>query len=235
MTNRLTLLCKSFLKAFRSSLKQKHVMLNHAWLKAAGNKIFLNIEVFFQYKRINVYRKKVRECISHKKNGALFFKETLKFFGPTVTCTVIHNLNKNIDKKKTQVILMVFRKFKNILFIRRNGLFSDFVNVSYLLSIGKVKVEAYLILLAEIFTVVLKNRHSQFFLMVNTIFKEILKQKTGIITGLKFVLNGKLKGKPRTGTFRALVGRVPCQQSDSLIEFSKINTYNRYGAYGFKL
>lgn len=122
-----------------------------------------------------------------------------------------------------------------MLFIRRHGLFSDFINMSALLVDGKVKVQAYLLLLSEIFTVVLKNKHSQFFLLITTVFNYILNQKNSLVKGLKFVLNGKVKGKPRTSTFRAIFGTVPSQQIVSKVEFSKVNTYNRYGAYGFKL
>lgn len=48
------------------------------------------------------------------------------------------------------------------------------------------------------------------------------------------MLRGKLKGKPRKSCIKMLTGLVSCQKFDINLHYSKLHTYNRYGAYGFK-
>lgn len=55
------------------------------------------------------------------------------------------------------------------------------------------------------------------------------------IKGIKFILRGKLKGKPRKSCVKFLAGLTPHQSTKVETHYSKLHTYNRYGAYGFRV
>ena len=48
------------------------------------------------------------------------------------------------------------------------------------------------------------------------------------------MLRGKLKGKPRKKCIKMSTGLTPGQSFNTETHYSKLHTYNRYGAYGFK-
>jgi len=67
--------------------------------------------------------------------------------------------------------------------------------------------------------------------------KEILpKSPKGLrIKGLKFLIQGKLKGKPRSKSFLYTVGRIPVQTVTANIDFAKSHVFTIYGVFGMKL
>ncbi len=79
------------------------------------------------------------------------------------------NLNKKIKFFIAKEFLKDFKKFKQNLFPRRNDLFSDFLNTSCLLVLKKIKINTYLLILAQIFTLLLKKKHGSFFFFKNFI------------------------------------------------------------------
>lgn len=54
------------------------------------------------------------------------------------------------------------------------------------------------------------------------------------IKGIRFMLRGKLKGKPRKSCVKMATGFTQGQSAQLETHYSKLHTYNRYGAYGFK-
>ncbi len=76
-----------------------------------------------------------------------------------------------------------------------------------------------------------KGRHK--LSIKNKIFSNYTK--IHCIRGIKFMMGGKLKRKARKSFIKILAGLVPCQKISSTIHYSKLHTYNRYGAYGLKL
>lgn len=112
----------------------------------------------------------------------------------------------------------------------------------------KVSTKLYLQLLGQIFSILLKKKHTKFFLFLKKLFTELrLQTKEQVINnkkkiilfssilGIKFHLNGKLKGKPRASSLKIITGKIPCQTISSNIKYNKITVYNRYGAFGLKL
>jgi len=55
------------------------------------------------------------------------------------------------------------------------------------------------------------------------------------ISGIKFVLKGKISGKPRSSVKKISIGSIPIQSAGANIHFSKSHVYTFYGAYGFRL
>jgi ribosomal protein S3 len=55
------------------------------------------------------------------------------------------------------------------------------------------------------------------------------------IKGIKFVINGKIKGKTRSTSNSISFGKVPTQSVSKNIDYSKIHVFTIYGVFGFKL
>ena len=55
------------------------------------------------------------------------------------------------------------------------------------------------------------------------------------ILGVKFLINGRLKGKPRSNVTTLLVGSVPVQSLEKDIQFSKLHVNTIYGVFGFQI
>lgn len=49
------------------------------------------------------------------------------------------------------------------------------------------------------------------------------------------VINGKLKGKPRSSTFNKVFGSVPIQSLSLDIEYAQAHAFTLYGVFGIKL
>jgi ribosomal protein S3 len=60
------------------------------------------------------------------------------------------------------------------------------------------------------------------------------KNKKSIL-GIKLIVSGKIKGKPRSSTTCIQVGSVPSQSLDKDVDFSKLHVYTLYGVFGFKI
>ena len=59
--------------------------------------------------------------------------------------------------------------------------------------------------------------------------------KTNRIKGVKFLINGKLKGKTRANSILIVKGLVPAQTISANIDFSKTHVFTVYGVFGFKI
>lgn len=220
----------SFVEAFRNALAKKHILLSNAHLSLRGNFFFLEPVIFFRYKRIKGYQKK-----RGKKNKNTFLKvfcSQLKFFKANQILVKTHNLTKKVSFNTALAFLKHFKRFKNVLFSRRFDLFSDFINLSSLFIKGLLSCAAYLILLKEIFSIILKKKHTQYFLFIHLLLKKLIK---GSILGLKFSIAGRLKGKPRANTLKILAGKISCTAQKNHLQYSKIHAFTRYGVFGLKL
>ncbi len=225
-----------FLKNLKKTLNKKNILLDESRIYSTNCTITLILNSFFRYKKIQLYnkKKKILNFTTHFKLSH-FISKQFKLFNINVNIIKIKNLNKYINFKYVKIFSKSFKRFRKTLFIRRLDLFQDFLKLSALTIKAKIKPSIYLFLFAQIFTTILKKKHGQFLFFIKAAFKKIIVLKKTHIKGIKFFLNGKIKGKPRANSFKLLLGNVPCQQVNSKIEYSKINTYNRYGAFGFKL
>jgi hypothetical protein len=105
--------------------------------------------------------------------------------------------------------------------------------MAILFSLGKTTDLAFLIVIGQLFKPLQKKNHTKFFFWLKSIFSFLLAKN--YVHGLKFVINGKLKGKTRSSTLKMSVGSVPIQSLNKKITFSKVHVYTILGAFGFKL
>ena len=135
-----------------------------------------------------------------------------------------------------------FKRFVGVLFNRRFNLFIDFLKINSLFLKSKISSRLYLFILGQIFRILPKSKHGRFLLFLKVLFKNLIdiskysKNKDVIsILGIKLLISGRLKGKPRSGTSCIQVGSVPSQSIEQNVDFSKIHVYTLYGAFGFKI
>lgn len=84
--------------------------------------------------------------------------------------------------------------------------------------------------------------HSKFFNFLSQYFKLIVlesgystQKKTFKLKGLKIIITGKLKGKPRSHTYINTYGSVPIQTIACGIDYAKQHAFTIYGVFGIKL
>jgi ribosomal protein S3 len=79
-------------------------------------------------------------------------------------------------------------------------------------------------------------------LFLKVLFKSLIEisnnstnKNVNSVSGIKLLISGRLKGKPRSSTSCIQVGSIPSQSLDKNVNFSKIHVYTLYGAFGFKI
>jgi ribosomal protein S3 len=55
------------------------------------------------------------------------------------------------------------------------------------------------------------------------------------VRGIKFVINGKIKGKTRSSSNIISFGKIPTQSISKVVDYSNIHVFTVYGVFGFKL
>ena len=152
------------LKALETSLRKKDVLLSEAALNISNSSRILMMKVFFRQRKIAEYasnKKKKKNSLKIKR--LRFLLQQTHQAGEAFTAYLIINLNKKIKFFIVREFLNGFKKFKQNLFPRRSDLFSDFLNTSCLLVLKKIKINTYIIILGQIFTLLLKKKHGSFF------------------------------------------------------------------------
>ena len=97
-------------------------------------------------------------------------------------------------------------------------------------------------ILSLIFRSLSKKIHSRFLFFIKNVFKILIFDLKAVdvpdklsILGLKFAINGKLKGKPRSSVNFIKEGNLPLQTLNKSIDFSRIHSYTLMGVFGLKL
>jgi|TARA_B110000093_G_C12907169_1_gene383032 hypothetical protein len=234
----------TFLNFLDKLLVNKNILLTNKELNFEGNKIFLNLSLFFRSSKILNYRR--RGFNSIKKENSFYFKNIKSLFNnhfylfDTTTVNVsFKNLNRHLDKKNLTFLYKKFKRFVGVIFSRRFNLFIDFLKITDLFVQQKITATPYLFLLGQIFKVLPKRKHNRFLVFLKLLFQIIIKSKllsnSNNLEGIKFIVKGKLKGKTRSSSSCIQVGSVPVQSIAKNIEFSKLHVYTLYGSFGFKL
>ena len=242
-----------FLELLNTLFLSKEILLTEKTFNIVNNQCFYNLELFYRTKKVVTYKNKKK---AHLKNTddlkAVFSKQKsivnlfLKEFKGLHSNLFVFNfkvLNNFIDKNIVLQSFRVFRSFFYVLFNRRFNLFVDFLKITFLLYIAKIPVSAYLFLLGQIFKVLPKKSHNRFLVFLELVFKFLLVKKLSskrniyfsTIKGIKFIVNGKLRGKMRSSSKCISVGTIPIQSLNKNIEFSKTHVYTLYGAFGFQI
>jgi hypothetical protein len=242
-----------FLELLNTLFLSKEILLTEKTFNIVNNQCFYNLELFYRTKKVVTYKNKKK---THLKNTddlkAVFSKQKsivnlfLREFKGLHSNLFVFNfkvLNNFIDKNIVLQSFRVFRSFFYVLFNRRFNLFVDFLKITFLLYIAKIPVSAYLFLLGQIFKVLPKKSHNRFLVFLELVFKFLLVKKLSskrniyfsTIKGIKFIVNGKLRGKMRSSSKCISVGTIPIQSLNKNIEFSKTHVYTLYGAFGFQI
>lgn len=191
------------------------------------------------------------------------FKEFRKKFQISFINFKLNILNKFISKLFFKRLKKKLRNFKNRLFNRRLNFFIDFIRLATLYKSSKINLNLFLNVLSDVFRRLTKKTHTNFLKFVKELFKQLilcsnkkatkkdlfykinnfstqvpvqLKSKPfNSIQGIKFLLNGKVKGKLRARSHTVLLGATPVSTINKTIEFSQTESYTVYGTFGLKL
>jgi hypothetical protein len=233
----------SFLKSLEVLLLKKNIVLVRKDLSLVSNTLFLDLEIFFLTNKISKFRKKLN-LESLKVDNSNFIKFILKQFKKFKINTISLKSNNINFKNKKIILFYFFRKFKKViptLFNRRFTLFIDFIKIFSLFSNSQIPSKIFLLFLQKIFKNLTKKQHNQFIAFLKLCFKTLiydfkkLKYINSSIKGIKLIISGKLKGKPRSSSSSILIGNVSNQTFDSKIDYSKIHVYTLYGVFGIKI
>ena len=237
-----------FLKSFEQLLKRKNILLTGNQINFVGNKVYLDLNLFFKVSKLVHYRKKslksVRNTLFSRVRNKMseFLTREFNLLKSNFVILKLNVINKKVNKKLVYFFYNKLKRFIGILFPRRLNFFMDFLKASSLFSEDLLSLKVYLSFLGLIFKVLQKRTHGRFLLFLRTVFDLIVyspkvKKLSSVkskIKGLKFVLNGKLKGKPRASSNCSLFGRVPNSTIAKDIFFAKFDIYTLYGVFGFK-
>lgn len=229
----------SFLKSLTVLLNKKNIIITKKNLNIVSNSFFLNLELFFLTSKLSSLRKKLGFLKSFKNNN-IFNTFLFKQFKILRINSIFLNFSIINFKIKKQEVFFFFNKLKKsglFLFSRRFSFFLDFIKVLSLFSNSQISAKIFLVFLQKIFKNLTKKNHNQFLSFLKTCFVLLVVRlkKTNSIKGIKLLINGKLKGKPRSSSTLILVGNISTQTLDSKIDFSKIHVYTVYGVFGLKL
>lgn len=236
-----------FLKSFEQLLKKKNILLAGNQINFVGNKVYLDLYLFFKVSKLIYYRKKTLKSVKSlqslnaKKKTIKFLSKEFSLLKSNFIVLKLNVVNKRVNKRLVHFFYNKLKRFPGILFSRRFNFFVDFLKASSLFSEDHLSLKMYLSFLGLIFKVLQKKTHGRFLLFLRVLFDLIVYsskiRKLSIksnVRGLKFVLNGKLKGKARASSNCSLFGRVPNSTITEDIIFAKFDVYTLYGVFGLK-
>ena len=236
-----------FLRSFEQLLKKKNILLAENQINFVGNKVYLDLYLFFKVSKLIHYRKKTSksvkslESLNVKKKVIKFLSKEFSLLKSNFIVLKLNVVNKKVNKRLVRFFYSKLKRFPGILFSRRFNFFVDFLKASSLFSEDYLSLKMYLSFLGLIFKVLQKKTHGRFLLFLKVLFDLIVYsskiKKLSIksnVKGLKFVLNGKLKGKARASSNCSLFGRVPNSTIMEDIIFAKFDVYTLYGVFGLK-
>lgn len=235
------LLTNSFLikQELTNALFRKDILVSNLNLANSNNNIVVTINGFTRTNKLLRYRKLLlKQKGNSQKNNNLSnlltngFNNTLKQNNVLINYI---NLNKILDKKILASNFKKYKKFNSLLFSRGLNLFLDFLKVITLVEQNKISPKVLLVILGQIFKKLTKGKHSRFIFFIKTIFSYLTKTKNKNILGLKFIMNGRIMGKPRANTVKIEKGSIELNTINSNCFSEKMHVYTVYGAFGFKI
>ena len=169
----------------------------------------------------------------------LLSKEFSSFNNNLFSISIV-NLNNFLDKSILTLFYKRLKNFVGVLFNRRFSLFIDFLKINTLFIQSKLPLKVYLNVLGQIFKILPKHKHNRFLLFLKIVFQTLILNSTsdssnGNILGIKLLINGRLKGKPRSNLTCIQVGSTPIQSLSKNVDFAKTHVYTLNGVFGFKI
>ena len=128
-------------------------------------------------------------------------------------------------------------------FQRTFNLFIDFIKICSLFCEGKVKSKAFLLFINLIFKSISKKSHIRFLSFLKDLFYTIIHRspfiskiaKNNPILGIKFMIAGRLRDKPRASFYCIHEGSLSTTCLSSHLDYSKTHVYTILGVFGFKI
>lgn len=213
------------------------------------NLVSLNLFLFYQTFKLSVYKRKIIKKKSNiniyvkNKSIATLFQSYINIFGYNFFDFNVFNLNALVDKRKLSVLYQELKIFSFNIFSRRFNLFIDFLKITVLFFDNHIHLSSYIKIWARIFKNLHKRVHGKFFLFVkasiNSLLKfKLLKEKNyckSSLSGVKFQLSGRIRGKSRSSSTLIQLGSVPTQTINKNIDFASSHIYTLYGVFGIKV
>lgn len=242
------LLGLNFLKAFKQMLLIKNVLLCNETVSLINNKISLTGDLFFRSNKLKIYKKRK---IVHQKSNLIkkqnillsLIKTVSKKMKTNIVISDFNVLNNSLNKEFNIFLFRNLKKYVAQLFSRRFNLFIDFIKLTSLFFYSKIDIKTYLYFITEIFKFLRKRSHSRFFSFLKILFELLVKssssfelENSSVIKGIKLVIGGRLKGKPKASNIIIRTYLTPLQSLDANIEFTKSHTFTQnFGVFGFKM
>jgi len=228
-----------YLRSFEFALRKKGVWISKKNMNFKSNLCLINLDLFFCSSKISYFK---RKGIIKKGSKQLFLprkkinnilsvfsklRQNLFYFSS-------NNLNILVNRNTSILLYNSTKKFISTIFSRRFNLYIDFLKITSLFVNKDVGLDFFLYLLSQVFKVLSKKNHNRFIVFLKFLFKLITLNNKDI-KGFKFVINGRISGKPRASSFSFQEGSVPNQSLDKNIYFSKQHVFTILGCFGFKL
>jgi len=233
-----------FLKNFKTLFFKKSVLITNENLNYSNNNLNFTLDLFFETKKLKYYKKRSFFyhgfiIVQHKKTiNSLLLKLTKKLRTNSLFLQ-INVLNNFVDIKVASLLFVLLKRYLNILFLRRFNLYIDLVKLTSLYLNKKISINAFLQVITHVFKNLRKKNHSSFLLFFEELFLILVEKQQVIelsLLGIKLLITGRLKGKPRSSNFCIKVGCIPSQTFSSKIDYAKAHTFtNKFGVFGFKL
>lgn len=214
-----------------TALQKKNIIvssLNHAG-KEENKKI--NMAVFIRAQKLKDYKLRLKQQI---KPVHTTFKAYKLFQNKNTTFRII-NLNSQVPQAIYSNLFERYKAAHGNLFIKRVSLFNDFIKVLALAVTKQISIWALIYVLSLIFRKLPKRRHTAFTAFLQEVFDPITEDPNNSIIGVKFIISGRLRGKPRASFVKYKSGKIPLQQESADIQHAQTHIYTVYGCFGLKL
>lgn len=233
----------ALLSQYKKFLLANGVLLCQSSAALVGSGAKLEVSLFFMSGRLTLLKKKLKKKFKAARVAQGSGFTARRFFREfPVEISKVSLLNSKLASPAFRGIAAqlrkLFKKFSPTLFARRQAFLVDSCKICVLFSRGHVSSAVFLEVLGNIFKFLRKKRHSRYIMFVKDLFKLLVKKSRSgecRILGVKFRLNGKLRGKPRSGACLINVGRAGIQSLGQPIQFSKQSVFTVYGVFGLRL
>lgn len=236
-----------FISSLKNLLRLKNIILLKNTLDFNNNQLCICITLFYKSSKLCYLRRRL------KKNIISFFEKKSKlntlifdYFSVQQASLIFFSfkqINRFVNEEIVRFIYSRIKRFKNTIFVRRFNLFIDFIKLTALFCEQNVSVKEYLQILSEIFRFLSKKHHNRFFFFIKFIFDILIfkikfakiEKIKSFISGIKFQINGKIRGKLRSSSRIVSVGSIMAQKIDSKIFFAKTPAHTLWGVFGLQI
>ena len=147
---------------------------------------------------------------------------------------LFQNINRGISLNISQKEQNFLKK--KFLFLRRyskNKFFKESLNIVFIIT--KIKNPAKILAEFLALQISLLKRHNHFLIFLKTLLILFINSKFSKIKGIKIVINGRFNGAPRAKNRLILIGNIPIQTIDNLIDYHQTTSYTKNGTFGVKI